>query len=110
MFVAGIVNNGAVKVPATVKLPGTRTVSAARPSTTELLSFTKAPDPKAVAKFKLPAPTFAPEPMIVFDVPVVLETAAFAPTNELLSPVVAVPEPTKTLLIPLVAKTLVPPI
>src|SRR5688500_9078668 len=83
--------------PLTFKVPGTRTVSEERPSTTELLLLTVAPDPMAVAKLRFPAPTFAPEPISVFEKPVVFRLPAPWPKNEFSLPVMPVPAPTKML-------------
>ena len=110
MLAAGSVNEAAEKVPVTVRLPGTRTVSAARPRTIESLLLTTAPEPTAVANVRVPAPTFASAPSSVFDVPVVFEVPVLSPTNVFELPVVAVSAPTKTLLMPVVENTRFPPI
>ena len=95
VMLAGSVNDAGAKAPVTDRVPGMRTVSAALPRTTELLLFATAPAPTAVAKLKLPTPTFAPDPSIVFENPVEFAAPAPNPKNELSLPLAAVPAPTK---------------
>ena len=90
-FAAGTVKLP-VKLPVTLRLPGIRTVSRLLPKTTVLLVETTAPEPMAVALFRLFDKTSASAPMIVLLFPVVLVSPAFTPKNELLNPPV-VPEP-----------------
>jgi hypothetical protein len=104
------VKEGAEKVPLTVRFPGTCTVSAPRPSTTELLFAATAPAPIAVAKLKLPTARLAPEPIIVFENPVEFAAPAPNPKNELSLPLVPVPTPTNMFAVPGFDKTEAPPI
>src|SRR6266480_371477 len=73
-----------------VRKPGTRTKSlpSALPSTIVLLVLTLASEPMAVAWSRPAEPTFAPSPIMVLLLPVVLLLPALNPTKVLFAPVV----------------------
>src|SRR5437660_2451821 len=72
------------------------------PSTRQLLQFTCARAPTALALVRLPAPTLARAPITTLLAPVLLASPAWNPRNVLLSPVVLTcpaPVPKKALLL-----------